>query len=149
MTYCPLWFSWTASHPFWYQLHVWVETGMAQGSPCDRTLPSCPSSFRGHTLTNHSDWQFSPPVGEQTDTPGLLCPVWALWSYIDGTDESRKLNQLFLCYGGPRKGCALSKQHLPHWVAGAIHQAYHAAGQPCHLGLGAAQYRAFQHHGQL
>ena len=50
--------------------------------------------------------QFTPPEGE--DRLGLPCPFQALTS----TTSIRQSEQLFLCYGGPKKGYALSKQQL-------------------------------------
>ena len=46
------------------------------------------------------------------------------------TDEFRRSDALFLCYGGDRKGCALSKQRLSHWIVDAVLQAYKAKGLP-------------------
>ena len=39
-----------------------------------------------------------------------LCYAWALRVYVAATASIRRSDQLFLCYGGPRRGCALSKQ---------------------------------------
>lgn len=66
-----------------------------------------------------------------------LCPVRTLRTYINVTAGLRKTDALFVCYGGHRKGCAVSKQRLSHWVVDAILQAYGSGGlQPpkvtCH-----------------
>lgn len=45
-----------------------------------------------------------------------LCPVRTLRTYINVTAGLRKTDALFVCYGGHRKGCAVSKQRLSHWV---------------------------------
>ena len=59
-----------------------------------------------------------------------LCPVRALKQYIATTTDFRKSDALFLCYGGHRKGCAVSKQRLSHWVVDAVLQAYSRRGLP-------------------
>ena len=41
--------------------------------------------------------------------------------------EYRQSDQLFFCYGGPRSGCALSKQRLSHWVVDVIIYTYNAS----------------------
>ncbi|MEQ2201783.1 hypothetical protein XENOCAPTIV_018034, partial [Xenoophorus captivus] len=46
----------------------------------------------------------------------LLCPVVALEACVAATTVVRRSDQLFLCYGGPRLGCPLSRQRLPHPV---------------------------------
>ncbi|KAK0130707.1 hypothetical protein N1851_034661 [Merluccius polli] len=60
----------------------------------------------------------------------LLCPVRALRAYIAATAGIRQSEQLFVCHGGPNRGCALSKQRLSHWVVDAIAHAYGASGRP-------------------
>ncbi|KAK0155322.1 hypothetical protein N1851_002331 [Merluccius polli] len=60
----------------------------------------------------------------------LLCPVRALRAYIAATAGIRQSEQLFVCHGGPNRGCALSKQRLSHWVVDAITHAYGASGRP-------------------
>lgn len=64
-----------------------------------------------------------------------LCPVRALDLYIRTTSTFRKTDRLFVCFAGPRKGQALSKQRLSHWVVGAIKQAYSGRGQPLPVGV--------------
>ncbi|KAK0149825.1 hypothetical protein N1851_009418 [Merluccius polli] len=84
--------------------------------------------------------QFTPPAGEEKS--GLLCPVWALRVYVSLTTSMRRSEQLFLCYGGPKKGCALSKQRLSHWVVDAITQAYRHSGRPLPSGVRCHSTRA-------
>ena len=60
----------------------------------------------------------------------MLCPVRALKAYIAATASFRQSEQLFVCHGGPNRGCALSKQRLSHWVVDAIKHAYGASGRP-------------------
>ena len=66
---------------------------------------------------------------------GLLCPVRALEAYINATAGIRRSMQLFICYGGPRKGDARSKQRLSHWVVDAIVYSYAASAHPPPLGV--------------
>ena len=42
----------------------------------------------------------------------------------------RQSEQLFVCHGGPNRGCALSKQRLSHWVVNTIKHADVASGRP-------------------
>lgn len=65
----------------------------------------------------------------------LLCPVRALKAYIGNTKRIRQSEQLFLCYGGPKKGRALSKQRLSHWIVDTISQAYGADNRPLPSGI--------------
>jgi len=70
--------------------------------------------------------QFDPPSGEEWSK--LLCPVRALRTYVEATTGIRQSEQLFICYGRPRRGFALSKQRLSHWIVEAIACAYRAKG---------------------
>lgn len=72
--------------------------------------------------------QYAPPPGEGGDQPEFLCPVRALRAYVAATASIRRSDQLFLCYGGPRRGCAVSKQRLSHWLVDVISHAYEASG---------------------
>lgn len=51
-------------------------------------------------------------MGELLPNAASLCPVRALRQYIEVSAGFRKSDALFVCYGGHRKGCALSKQRL-------------------------------------
>ncbi len=84
--------------------------------------------------------QFVFPEGDDNLT--LLCPVRALRLYIAATAGIRQSDQLFLCYGGPRKGCALSKQRLSHWVVDVITHAYKRSGRPVPSGVRCHSTRA-------
>ncbi|XP_073671778.1 uncharacterized protein [Paramisgurnus dabryanus] len=84
--------------------------------------------------------QFTPPEGE--DRLQRLCPVRALKTYVVATASIRQSDQLFLCYGGPRRGCALSKQRLSHWVVDVITQAYKRGGHPLPSGVRCHSTRA-------
>lgn len=74
--------------------------------------------------------QFDPPPGDGGPGLELLCPVRSLRAYVTATAGIRKSDQLFLCYGGAKLGCALSKQRLSHWVVDAIVHAYEAGNNP-------------------
>ena len=75
---------------------------------------------------------YAPQPGAEGLHPGgvLLCPIRALRQYVDRTSGFRETDALFVCYGGHRKGCALSKQPLSHWIVDAILQAYERKGLP-------------------
>ena len=72
--------------------------------------------------------RFDPPSGE--DGSELLCPLRALRAYISATTGIRQSEQLFVCHGGPNRGCALTKQRLSHWIVETITHAYGASGRP-------------------
>ncbi|KAK9542065.1 hypothetical protein VZT92_002063 [Zoarces viviparus] len=76
---------------------------------------------------------FDPPSGEERSR--LLCPVRALRAYVEATACIWRSEQLFISYGGPKKGCALSKQRLSHWIVEAIAQAYKASDRPLPSGV--------------
>ena len=92
-------------------------------------LPKRLSAFHVNQPVRLSAYTPQPVEGRQPES-GLLCPVRALRRYVDVTDEFRRSDALFLCYGGDRKGCALSKQRLSHWIVDAVLQAYKAKGLP-------------------
>jgi len=52
---------------------------------------------------------FDPSLEEGEERSGLLYPVRALRAYVEATVCIWQSEQVFVCYGGPRKGCALSK----------------------------------------
>ncbi|KAL2077870.1 hypothetical protein ACEWY4_027374 [Coilia grayii] len=74
---------------------------------------------------------FSPPPFESDEAERIhsLCPVRALRAYISHTQSWRNSDQLFVCYGGKQKGCALSKERLSHWIIEAIRTAYESVGE--------------------
>ncbi|XP_077371178.1 uncharacterized protein LOC144014787 [Festucalex cinctus] len=79
--------------------------------------------------------RYVPTPADGGDRPELLCPVRALQCYIDATAGIRTSAQLFVCYGGPTKGSALSKQRLSHWVGDAIRHSYLLSGRPLPSGV--------------
>lgn len=79
----------------------------------------------------------------------VLCPVRALHRYVSVTAQWRTTDQLFVRFGACRRGAALSKQRLAHWVSDAIRAAYGSAGVSapvsvrCHSTRGVAASWAF------
>ena len=60
-----------------------------------------------------------------------LCPVRALRTYVTPTQLLRRSHsQLFICYGGNKRGDPVSKHRLSHWVVDTISQAYDSQGLP-------------------
>ncbi|CAG5866048.1 unnamed protein product [Menidia menidia] len=56
-------------------------------------------------------------------------------TYVNATASFRKTNSLFVCYAGSRKGQALSKQRLAHWVVDVISKAYASQDRPLPAGV--------------
>ncbi len=74
--------------------------------------------------------RFNPPPEEAEGRSSLLCPVRALKAYVEATACIWQSEQVFVSYAGPKKGCALSKQHLSHWIVDTITFAFKASGRP-------------------
>ncbi|KAI2653807.1 enzymatic polyprotein [Labeo rohita] len=64
-----------------------------------------------------------------------MCPVRALDTYVHRAARWRKSDQLFVCYGPPKKGLPASKQTLSHWIVDAICSAYESSDLPPPLGV--------------
>ena len=79
--------------------------------------------------------RFDPSPGERGEEPELLCPVRALEVYTAATACIRRADQLFLCYGGPNRGRAISKQRLSHWIVDVITHAYQTSNRPLPPGV--------------
>lgn len=86
--------------------------------------------------------RFQPQSGAPGQASELLCPVRALEAYVAATAGMRRSDQLFLCYGGPKVGCPLSKQRLSHWIVDVICHAYRAGGHSLPVGLRAHSTRS-------
>ncbi len=73
---------------------------------------------------------FHPPPHNSAESARLhlICPVRALRRYISCTQQIRRSDQLFVCYGDSMQGQAVSKQRLAKWVVRLIELAYHSAG---------------------
>ena len=78
---------------------------------------------------------FCPPQFASSDQEklNLLCPVQALDTYVHRAAPWRKSDQLFVCFGSPKKGLPASKQTISKWIVEAISLAYESSGQPCPL----------------
>lgn len=81
-------------------------------------------------------------ASRDADAQRAVCPVRALRAYVDRTAEFRLSDQLFVCYGGGKKGRAVSKQRLSHWVVDAINLAYESQGHDCPFYVRAHSTRA-------
>ncbi|KAI2647353.1 ORF V: Enzymatic polyprotein [Labeo rohita] len=75
---------------------------------------------------------FCPPPFRDADQQKLncMCPVRALDAYVHRAARWRKSDQLFVCYGPPKRGLPASKQTLSRWVVDAILSAYEASDLP-------------------
>ncbi|KAI2647677.1 Chitin synthase 3 [Labeo rohita] len=94
-------------------------------------VPKVPTTpFRDQVVTLQA-------ISSQENDPNLnlLCPVRALRIYMEQTQPFRHSEQLFVCYGGQKKGKAVSKQRISHWLVNVIRTAYQARGLPCPLGV--------------
>lgn len=82
-------------------------------------------------------------TSSESDSSGqLLCPVRALRCYVNSTVQFRQSDQLFVCYGGARKGAPVSKQRLSNWIVETITLAYKAAGRTLPWGITCHSTRA-------
>lgn len=79
---------------------------------------------------------------ESDSSAQLLCPVRALRCYVNSTVQFRQSDQLFVCYGGVKKGAPVSKQRLSNWIVETIMLAYKAAGKPLPWGITCHSTRA-------
>ena len=75
----------------------------------------------------------------------LLCPVRALRAYVRPTASIRRSDRLFLCYSGPNKGRALSRQRRYHLRVEANRQAYGAGNCTLLSGLKVPLYQECPH----
>ncbi len=82
------------------------------------------------------------PPEEADPALALLCPVRALRHYVDRTQSFRTSDQLLSVTEAGRKGNAVSKQRMAHWIVDAITLAYQAQGVPCPFRLRAHSTRS-------
>ncbi|KAL0201683.1 hypothetical protein M9458_004870, partial [Cirrhinus mrigala] len=87
---------------------------------------------------------FCPPPFREPDQQKLncMCPVRALDAYVHRAALWRKSEQLFVCYGPPKKGSPASKETLSRWIVDAISTAYESSDLPSPLGVKAHSTRA-------
>lgn len=71
-----------------------------------------------------------------------VCPVRALDPYVDRAALWRKTDQLFFCFGSPKKGLPASKQPVSKWIVEAISLASEVSGQPSPLAVRAHSTRS-------
>ena len=103
-------------------------------------IPKVPTNVGGPIVLQ----AFYPPPFNTPDQENLnlLCPVRALDAYVHRAALWRKSEQLFVCFGAPKKGCPASKQIMSKWIVEAISLAYEAAGQPSPLTVRAHSTRS-------
>ncbi|KAL0194633.1 hypothetical protein M9458_008205, partial [Cirrhinus mrigala] len=87
---------------------------------------------------------FCPPPFREPDQQkqNCMCPVLALDAYVHRAALWRKTDQLFVCYGPPKKGYPATKQTLSRWIVDAISTAYESSDLPSSLGVKAHSTRA-------
>ncbi|KAL0173154.1 hypothetical protein M9458_033465, partial [Cirrhinus mrigala] len=80
---------------------------------------------------------FCPPAFREPDQQKLncMCPVRALDAYVHRAALWRKSDQLFVCYGPPKKGHPATKQSISRWIIDAISTAYESSDLPSPLGV--------------
>ncbi len=93
-------------------------------------------SFRSQVVMLHA---FSPSPSSEGDylhlLLRLLCPARALKMYVDRSSQWRQSLQLLVCFGAGRKGLAVSKRTISHWVRDAISLAYEVRSLPSALNI--------------
>ncbi|KAI2646657.1 Tyrosine recombinase XerD [Labeo rohita] len=80
---------------------------------------------------------FCPPPFREPDQQkrNCVCPVRALDAYVHRAALWRKTDQLFVCFGPPKKGYPVTKQILSRWIVDAISTAYVSSDLPSPLGV--------------
>ncbi|KAL0160059.1 hypothetical protein M9458_043784, partial [Cirrhinus mrigala] len=80
---------------------------------------------------------FCPPPFREPDQQKLncMCPVRVLDAYVHRAALWRKSDQLFVCYGPPKKGHPATKQSISRWIIDAISTAYESSDLPSPLGV--------------
>ncbi|KAI2668277.1 Transposon Ty3-G Gag-Pol polyprotein [Labeo rohita] len=103
-------------------------------------LPKVPSSTPRPVVLQ----AFCPPPFRDSDQQKLncMCPVRALDTYVHKSASWRKTDQLFVCFGPPKRGLPASKQSLSRWIVDAICLAYEASDLPPPLGVRAHSTRS-------
>uniref|UniRef100_A0A1A8PZ04 ribonuclease H n=1 Tax=Nothobranchius rachovii TaxID=451742 RepID=A0A1A8PZ04_9TELE len=101
-------------------------------------VPKVVGSFSPIILTAFYPLPFSSPEEERWHK---LCPIRALKEYVNRTENLRRGDQLFVSWGGPRKGKPVTKQRLSHWIVEAISMAYSCQGIQAPVGLRAHSTR--------
>ncbi|KAL0161734.1 hypothetical protein M9458_045459, partial [Cirrhinus mrigala] len=75
---------------------------------------------------------FCPPPFREPDQQkqNCICPVRALDAYVHRAALWRKSEQLFVCYGPPKKGRPATKQTISRWIVDAISTSYESSDLP-------------------
>ncbi|XP_073669465.1 uncharacterized protein [Paramisgurnus dabryanus] len=71
----------------------------------------------------------------------LVCPVRALDAYVHRSSLWRRSEQLFVCFGSPKKGLPATKQTLSKWIVETISLAYETTGRPSPIAVRAHSTR--------
>ncbi|KAI2665149.1 hypothetical protein H4Q32_021359 [Labeo rohita] len=121
--------------------HLDFAPGMAKAFlyPRPGYVPKVPSSAPRPVILQ----AFCPPPFQDMDQQKLncMCPVRALDTYVHRAAVRRRVDQLFVCYGPPKRGLPASKQTLSRWIVDAISQTYNSLGLPFPLGVKAHSTR--------
>ncbi|XP_053089198.1 uncharacterized protein LOC117597041 [Pangasianodon hypophthalmus] len=87
---------------------------------------------------------FCPPPFREPDQRRLncMCPLRALNAYIHRAALWRRADQLFVCFGPPKRGLPATRQTLSRWIVDAICLAYESSDLPSPLGVKAHSTRS-------
>lgn len=92
-----------------------IKRGWGLARPRPGYVPNFPTNpFRDQVV----NLQVLPHI-EADPALSLLCPVHALWIYLDRTENFRCSEQLYVCFRGQHKGVAVSKKRIAHWIVEA------------------------------
>ncbi len=91
-------------------------------------------------MSRHSLSYYRPlglfPFGEPDQQKlNCMCPVRALDAYVHRTALWRRVDQLLVCYGPPKRGLPASKQTLSLWIVDAINISYESSQLPSPMGV--------------
>ncbi|KAL0176584.1 hypothetical protein M9458_028914, partial [Cirrhinus mrigala] len=104
--------------------HLEFAPGMAKAFlyPRPGYVPKVPSAAPRPVVLQ----AFCPSPFRDPDQQNLncMCPVRALDTCVHRAALWRKTDQLFVCYGPPKRGLPASKHVLSRWIVDAITQAY-------------------------
>ncbi len=64
-----------------------------------------------------------------------MCSLRVLDTYVHRAALWRRVDQLLICYGPPKRGHPASKQTLSRWIVDAITIAYESSDLPSPLGV--------------
>ncbi|KAL0155412.1 hypothetical protein M9458_049675, partial [Cirrhinus mrigala] len=126
--------------PYWLA-QAWFSDliSLLDGSPCPGYIPKVPSAAPRPVVLQ----AFCLPPFRDPDQQKLSCiyPVRTLDTYVSRAALWRKTDQLFVCYGPPKRGLPASKHTLSRWIVDAITQAYEFSDLPSPLGVKAHSTR--------